>query len=326
MICPIPLTEIQNVEIEWLWKPFIAFGKVTLVQGETGIGKTSLMIKLLADLSNGVYPPTMYHKRLQTQQRAEPLKSYYVTVENGHGDTVAPMFDKYGGDRNYVILQDEEKGHFELTGKEIINCVEQTGARLIIVDPWQQFLVNASSSDNKAIRNMICDVQAAAERTGTAVVLAGNYTKSLGAEIRRGIGGSELNNTLRSILTVQDAPSKDPSIRIMRATKMSLPGKEMTPVVIQQDDEWNLTFMDYVDDEEDEIIWDEEPPEIDTTDPVEFLKLILKDGPLDRKMINHLADQNGIKMPSIYRAREKAGVVIQRQSDKSSIWSLDSFI
>lgn len=48
MICPIPLTEIQNVEIEWLWKPFIAFGKITLLQGETGIGKTSLMIKLLA--------------------------------------------------------------------------------------------------------------------------------------------------------------------------------------------------------------------------------------------------------------------------------------
>ncbi len=64
MLCSRKLKDVVNREIDWLWKPFIPYGKITLVQGDTGIGKTSLMIKLLADLSNGIYPPTMFQRRL----------------------------------------------------------------------------------------------------------------------------------------------------------------------------------------------------------------------------------------------------------------------
>ncbi len=142
---------------------------------------------------------------------------------------------------------------------------------------------NASSSDNSALRKMICDVQAAAEETGAAVVLAGNFTKNLGSDIRRGIGGSELNNTLRSILTVQDDPDKNPAIRILCATKMSLLGKEMTPVVIRQDEHWGLSFEDY--DADDENAFDDfmpdDIPANQPADPLTFLKTVLQDGPLD---------------------------------------------
>ena len=39
------LKDVEPKEISWLWRPYIAFGKVTLIQGDTGIGKTSLMVK-----------------------------------------------------------------------------------------------------------------------------------------------------------------------------------------------------------------------------------------------------------------------------------------
>ena len=71
--------------------------------------------------------------------------------------------------------QDETKEHFVLTGDEIRECARVTGAKLIVVDPWQQFLDDASSSDNNAMRAMIRDVQNAAEETGVAMVLCGNY-------------------------------------------------------------------------------------------------------------------------------------------------------
>lgn len=323
MICARSLTDVVNRDIDWLWKPFIPYGKITLVQGDTGIGKTSLMIKLLADLSNGIYPPTMYRRRLVPQKHDIPVKSYYVTVENGMDDTIAPLFDLFRGKRNYVQFQDETVGHFVLTGDEICSCVEQTGARVIIVDPWQQFMNNnASPSDNIALRKMICDVQTAAEKTGAAVILAGNFTKNLGADIRRGIGGSELNNTLRSILTIQDDPDGDASIRILRATKMSLLGKEMTPVIIRQDENYGLSFESY------DAIADAQPEmEISCSkniDPVSFLKEILKDGPLDRNEIKKRANEDGITMSRIYRAREGAGVAIVRNGNKSSLWKLEN--
>ena len=317
MICPKPLSVVVNKEIKWLWKPFIPYGKVTLLQGDTGIGKTSLMIKLIADLSNGIYPPTMYRKKLLPSQQGEPVRTYYVSVENGMDDTVAPLFDQFNGDRSFVQFQDESQGHFTLCSAEIEACVEQTGAQLIIIDPWQQFLDNGSSSDNVAMRKMVYDVQTAAEKTGAAVVLAGNYTKSLGSELRRGIGGSELNNTLRCILTIQDDPDGDPAFRILRVTKMSLLGKEMVPVGIRMTEEGQSVYEDYA---QREGQFDNEGN--DKVDPVQFLRQALRDGPLDSKVIRKLAEDAHIEMYTLYRNREKAGVDLKEQPDKSSLWRL----
>ena len=62
------LKDVKPKNIDWLWAPFIPMGKVTLIQGDTGIGKTSLLLEIMADLSNGLYPPRMYRGRLQAQE------------------------------------------------------------------------------------------------------------------------------------------------------------------------------------------------------------------------------------------------------------------
>ena len=97
MLCARKLKNVVNREIDWLWKSFIPYGKLTLVQDDTSIGKTSLMIKLLADISNGIYPPTMYQRRLMPPKHGNPVRSYYVTVENGMDDTIASLFDMFKG-------------------------------------------------------------------------------------------------------------------------------------------------------------------------------------------------------------------------------------
>lgn len=311
VVCPKSLKTVINKKIRWLWKPYVAFGKVTLIQGKTGIGKTSLVIKIIADLSNGIYPPTMFRRRLQRSVKGAPIKTYYVTVENGMDDTVAPLFDMYKGNREWVEFQNEEEGHFELTTADIEECVARTGAQLIVVDPWQQFLGNASSTDNKAVRAMICEIQATAERLGVAIVLAGNFTKGIGDDIQRSMGASEMANTLRCILTIHDDPDGDPTVRIMEPTKMSLLEKEMTPVVIRQDDDWNLWFEDL-----------EGEMEYNLDDPVVFLQYILRNGPLDSKDVKRLGEENGMKMNRLYYVREKAGVVIEGQPDRTRLWKL----
>ena len=120
------LKDVEPKEISWLWRPFIAMGKMTLIQDDTGIGKTSLMVKVMADLSNGIYPPTMFHSQLRPQETGEPLTTYYVSVENGIVDTIVPLFNLVGGNKEYVQYQDEMKEHFVLTGDEIRECVRTT--------------------------------------------------------------------------------------------------------------------------------------------------------------------------------------------------------
>ena len=312
MICPKSYNDVTPRKTNWLWRPFIPFEKVTLLQGATGIGKTSLIMKILADISNGIYPPSMFHGQLLPSAHGEPLKSFYVTAENGIDDTIVPLFELYGGNKNNALFQDEQEGHFIRTGSEIEECVRTTGAKVIFIDPWQQFVNGISTSDNAALRNMVCDIQLAAERMGAAFILAGNFIKGLLPDINRGIGGTELYNTLRCILTLRPDDGDDPSVRILEATKMSLMGKESTPIIIRQDEDLGLTFESY----------DALDGEDDEEEPMDFLLKTLESGPQDSRKIMELGSERGLGSSQMYRLRKKAGIIIEKQPDRSSQWKL----
>lgn len=317
MIRPKRLTDVVNKEILWLWKPYIAYGKVTLLQGSTGVGKTTLLVKLIADLSRGMLPPTMYKGKLQKPVVGEPVRTYYVSIENKINDTFSPLFDMFGGNREYVDYQSDddeeeenEEEQFVLGRKDIESCAIEIGAKLIVVDPWQQFLDRKSKADNDALRAMICSVQKVAERTGVAVVLAGNFTKSGGDDLLKGFGGAELMNTLRCILTIRDDPDGDKSLKLLEPTKMSLLGKEMVPVGIRQDEDSHISFEDY------------EYTEGESIRPVDFLRNLLSDRSLDRNEVEALANNAGFSMSQMYRCRVAAGVEIIRNGNRTTIWRL----
>ena len=331
MIKPGSMADVVSREIKWLWQPFIPFSKVTLIQGDTGIGKTSILMKIMSDLSNGIYPPRMFNGNLQPQREGDPLKMYYITRENGIEDTVSPMLDVFDADRSFFMYQMEDQGHFILNKEDILECVRITGAKLIVVDPWQQFIEEKSSlSDNYAIRRMIEDVQSAAEETETAIILCGNYNKNIGSSFRRSLGASELSNTLRAILTVKQDADND-NRRYIIASKMSFMGKEMTPVVFERNDDYSIRYV-YSEDEElaqEDNIETEIGIKITTKVPskgdrtVEFLRDILMDGPMDSKEIKLMAQQEGIPIATLLRAKKKAGIISDRQPDKSSLWKLN---
>ena len=53
----IKASEITPKEVRWLWYPYIPFGKITLLQGDPGDGKSKLMLSLAALLSKGAPLP-----------------------------------------------------------------------------------------------------------------------------------------------------------------------------------------------------------------------------------------------------------------------------
>lgn len=323
---------VETKEIEWLWKPFIAFGKVTMIQGDTGVGKTSLMVKIVADCTNGLKPPTQFHGRLQEQEKGEPLTTFYVTTENGIEDTLIPMFDLYGGDREHLYYQDEDEGHFVLNGEEIRAVVRQFGAKLIVIDPWQEFLDDISSTSNEKVRAMIRNVQRVAEETGAAVVLCGNFSKArAGSDLNKGLGGAELTNTLRSLLTVREDPYENSHIRILKTTKMSFIGKEMSPVGLKQEEDYTVSYIQWLDykEEQEERLTREKKNKINSETrksrmdvACDFLLEALDDGPVNSKVLIEKAKLKGIAPATLNRAKIRVGVYCKQQSDKSSLWKL----
>ena len=334
---------VETKEIQWLWKPFIAFGKVTMVQGDTGVGKTSLMVKIVADCTNGLKPPTQFHGRLQEQEKGEPLTAFYVTTENGIEDTLIPMFDLYGGNREHLYYQDEDEGHFVLNGDEIRDVVQQFGAKLIVIDPWQEFLDDIASTSNEKLRAMIRSVQRVAEETSAAVVLCGNFSKvRAGSDLNKGLGGSELTNTLRSLLTVREDPYRNNHIRILKTTKMSFIGKELTPVGLKQEDDYTVSYFQWPDykEEQEELIaqrkaglssegkgsgdsnHEDDQDKSRVQKGKDFLLEILENGPMDSRILYEKARARGISRTTLNRAKTVAGVYSKQQGNRTSLWKL----
>lgn len=85
----IKMSEIQSQEVAWLWFPFIPYGKLTIVQGDPGDGKTTLVLNIAAKLSKG--------EGLDSEMKlTEPLNVIYQSAEDGLADTVKPRLEAAG--------------------------------------------------------------------------------------------------------------------------------------------------------------------------------------------------------------------------------------
>ena len=92
----IKASEIEPKEVKWLWYPYIPFGKVTLLQGDPGDGKSKLMLSIAALLSKGEALPF-------TDEETEPMTIIYQTTEDDADDTVVPRFNSAGGNGENLI-------------------------------------------------------------------------------------------------------------------------------------------------------------------------------------------------------------------------------
>ena len=305
--------DVIEEKVEWLWMPLIPFGKITLIQGDTGVGKTSFLLKIVADLSKGLYPPTVREGSLWERDKGEPLKVFYVTSENGIGDTLVPAYRFFGGVIDNLLLQDTDVD-FELRPDEMRQAVLETGAAVVIVDPWAEFLPpEINSGDNVEIRRLIRNIQKVAEETGTAIIFTNNYTKSTGQTgVFKGLGGSSLFTRLRCILTV--SRDKD-GRRFISSDKMSVGRmREEGPIEIISDEEGMIDFAGA------------NGVEIKSVTRAEgarlFLRELLENGGMDSNEIKRLANERGISMTTINRVKSSVGVKSKEMPDRSSIWYL----
>lgn len=100
----IKASEIEPKEVKWLWYPYIPYGKVTLLQGDPGDGKSKLMLSIAALLSKGEPLPFT-----ETEEN-EPMTIIYQTTEDDADDTVVPRFNSAGGNgENLIFIKEDEK-------------------------------------------------------------------------------------------------------------------------------------------------------------------------------------------------------------------------
>lgn len=193
----IKMSEVHSQEVEWLWYPFIPYGKLTIIQGDPGDGKTTLVLNIAAKLSKG--------EGLDGEMKVqEPVYVIYQTAEDGLSDTVKPRLEMAGADCDKILVIDESDKSLSMTDERLEEALIKTKARVLILDPIQAYLGGGMDMNraNEA-RDMTKRLGALAEKYQCAILLIGHMNKAAGNKAAyRGMGSIDFFAVARSVLLV----------------------------------------------------------------------------------------------------------------------------
>ena len=117
----IHLSEVESQQIKWLWYPFIPYGKLSIVQGDPGDGKSTLILNIAAKLSMGECID-------ENMNITEPVNVIYQTAEDGLADTVKPRLEAANADCSSMTDDRIE----EAIKREMRSCASLIRYRLIL--------------------------------------------------------------------------------------------------------------------------------------------------------------------------------------------------
>jgi len=219
----IRMEDVMVEPIEWLWYPYIPYGKITIMQGDPGCGKTMVALDLAAILSTGAPLPF-------TNEQREPVTVIYQTSEDGLTDTIKPRLLAAGADCARIRVIDEQRRVLCFDDDRIEKAIRTENAKLLILDPLSAYIggkvrLNEAVEVRTAFRNLY----GVAQRTKCAVLIIAHMNKSVGTSaLYRTNGSIDVAGAVRSILAVAKYKGSA-SQRVIVPVKSNLaaPGKAL---------------------------------------------------------------------------------------------------
>ena len=211
-----PYAAVKEKQVEWLWYPYLSYGKLTILQGDPGEGKSTLAIQIAAMMTKGEAFPL-------SEERKKPENVIYQCAEDNPEDTVLSRLKAAGADLDSVYFITEEDRNLTLEDREIEESIRMSGARLVILDPIQAFIPSDGDMQSAAyMRGIMRNLASVAQKYGCAVILIGHMNKSRGGKnLYRGLGSIDIAAIARSVLMVK-RNERVPGIRYMCQIKSNL--------------------------------------------------------------------------------------------------------
>jgi putative DNA primase/helicase len=321
------LSAVEPEEVRWLWERRIPLGKLTVVDGNPGDGKSVLMTDLAARVSKGRGWPDGAQCILGG--------ALICSAEDGVADTIVPRAVAAGGDLSRVLalstVPDGENNERPLSIPEDLPLIERgirrVGAILVVVDPLMAFLSgDANAHKDQDVRRAMAPLAKMAERTGAAVVLVRHLNKTFGMNpLYRGGGSIGIIGAARSGLVVGRHPH-DEDLRVLAGMKsnLSLPPESLIyRIETAANGAARVVYEGTTETNARELL--KEPAHEERSafsDAKEFLVAELEDGPMTAKQINRNAKETDVAERTLRRAKDALGVVSTKEADGSWTWSL----
>jgi hypothetical protein len=314
------VADVEREQVTWLWRDRIPRGKVTVLDGDPGTGKSTLTLTVTAKVSTGSPFPD--------GERPERGDIILLSAEDDIGDTIRPRLEAAGADlsRCWVLPDvqpepDRPPRPPELPADldALEGMVKDKGAALVVIDPLMAFLSSQiDSHKDQDVRKVLAPLSYMASRTGAAVVVVRHMNKGQGSALYRGSGSIGIVGAARAGLLVAPDPD-DEGRRVLAVSKSNLgPKASSLAYRIVEDERYKVA----------RVVWDgaskhtaadlvrprvdeDEAPAL--AEAVRVLKEILADGPLAAGNVKRMAATAGVAERTLQRARHALGVTARRQ-------------
>jgi putative DNA primase/helicase len=336
------LRRASNIEpepIDWVWKDRFAFGKLVLIAGDPGLGKSQVAIDIIARCTLGNAFPC-------GEGYAPECDALILTAEDALKDTVIPRLIASGADRLKVHILTGTKIVGAAAGEEdlfdltrdvaVLRDVLKTKRkiRIIIIDPLTAYLGETQAQKNVQVRKVLTPLIKLVEDCGVLVIGVTHLNKSAGKAIYRvldSIAFVALGRILH--LVVQD--SDNPDNRKFLCDKTNIGPKpagltficEQVEVQTSKGNIWMSRVSwgtQTINQTADEAIAAATPGANDKTnainEAVDFLKGLLADGPVASSEVFEAAKANRIAAATLRRAKKEIGVIARHDESFDGGW------
>ena len=295
--CELKLINMEDIKcenVEWLWYPFVPYGKITIIQGDPGEGKTTLVLQMIAKLTRG--------ETIINSETKEPINVIYQTAEDGLSDTIKPRLVAANADCSKVLVIDDKETPLTMLDVRLEKAIAETGARLVVLDPIQGFLgADVDMHRANEIRPVMKHIAEIAEKYRCAIILVGHMNKnSNGKSSYRGLGSIDFQAAARSVLIVGRVKG-EPEVRVVCHVKSSL-APEGKSIAFRLDKEEGFQWIGEYDVSVDDLLAADNRGQ-KVREAKEFLKEILKSGSMTQKEISEEAESHGIKNKTLWNAK-----------------------
>jgi hypothetical protein len=307
---------IDAKPVNWLWQDRIPLGELTLLDGDSGCCKTSLLIDLAARITTG-----------QEMPDGTPTCSggvVIVTVEDSKNKSLRPKLDAAGADIERCLTPDE----YISIPKDIARLEEAVvavQARLLVIDPISSH-IDARTTKEQEVRKALLPLRAMAERRDLAVVLVRHLAKAgMRQALYRGLGSVGIVAVSRAALLVAPHPDET-NLRVLAVTKNNLAEKADSMIYepVSHENSFRLSWRGRCDLTADDLL--KPPTGANKLDEAKaWLLEILIEGPLPQEVIFASVPNDAFAYRTVERAKAELGVRSHRKGfgrDSEVFWEL----
>lgn len=312
------MSDVKPEIVEWLWEGRIPLGKITVLDGDPGLGKSVITMDLAARVSSGQDFPNGNDGVLGVLGNVGGV--VILSAEDGLADTIRPRLDAAGAAVSRVVavstVPDGEGNERSISIPEDLEKIEKAinrvNAKLIIIDPLMAFLSDSSKANyDQDVRRALTPLSKMAERTGAAVLVVRHLNKSSGGKaVYRGGGSIGIIGAARCGLVVEEHPD-DKDQRVLSVTKSNLAEKATSltySVVTAENHSARVAWGNAIDLTADELLESDNNKPNKQDAAAQWLENKLSSGPVLSTEIRSQAKQTGIADRTLDRAKKSLGV------------------